>query len=103
MSASGLILVTGGTGGLGRRVVPRLREAGRELRVLSRYAHESMPGIEYVVGDLAKDEGVEAAVEGALVVLHCAGSGKIAEDSAQIRNLVRATQRAGRQHLVNIS
>ena len=31
-----LILVTGGTGGLGRRVVARLRRAGRNVRVLSR-------------------------------------------------------------------
>jgi uncharacterized protein YbjT (DUF2867 family) len=103
MSVGGLILVTGGTGGLGRRVVPRLREAGREVRVLSRRAHDSTPGIEYVVGDLAKDAGVEAAVEGAHIVVHCAGSGKIGEDSAQIRNLVRAAEQAGVHHLVNIS
>ena len=32
------ILVTGGTGTLGRRVVPLLREAGRPVRVLSRSA-----------------------------------------------------------------
>src|SRR5713226_4157733 len=103
MSVGGLILVTGGTGGLGRRVVPRLRDAGREVRVISRHAHESTLGMEYVVGDLEKDEGVEAAVEGAKVVVHCASSGKIAEDSAQIRNLVRAAERAGVQHLLNIS
>jgi len=103
MSWDGLILVTGGTGGLGRRVVPRLREAGREVRVLSRHAHDSTPGIEYVLGDLARDQGVEAAVEGAQVVVHCAASGKIGEDTAQIRNLVRAAERAGVQHLLNIS
>jgi uncharacterized protein YbjT (DUF2867 family) len=103
MRADGLIVVTGGTGGLGRLVVPRLSETGRKVRVLSRRAHDSTPGIEYVVGDLAKDEGVEAAVEGAGVVVHCAGSGKIVEDSAQIRNLVQAAKRAGVSHLVNIS
>jgi uncharacterized protein YbjT (DUF2867 family) len=103
MSVDGLILVTGGTGGLGRRVVPRLHDAGRKVRVLSRRAHDSRPGIEYVVGDLAKDEGVAPAVEGAEIVLHCAASGKIAEDTAQIRNLVRAAERASVQHLVNIS
>lgn len=103
MSVDGLILVTGGTGGLGRRVVPRLRQAGRKVRVLSRRAHDSKPGIDYVVGDLAKDEGVDRAVDGAEIVLHCAGSGKIAEDTAQSRNLVRAAQRARVLHLVNIS
>ena len=30
------ILVTGGTGTLGRLVVPRLRDAGHDVRVLSR-------------------------------------------------------------------
>ena len=103
MRADGLILVTGGTGGLGRRVVPRLREAAREVRVLSRRAHDSTDGIEYVVGDLAKDERVEAAVDGAEVVVHCAGSPRMNEDVAQIRNVVRAGERAGVRHLVNIS
>ncbi len=103
MSVNELILVTGGTGRLGRRVVPRLREAGRKVRVLSRHVHDSSPGVEYVVGDLAKGEGIEAAVDGAQVVLHCAGSGKIGEDLAQIRHLVRAAEQAGVQHLVNIS
>jgi uncharacterized protein YbjT (DUF2867 family) len=103
MSVDGLILVTGGTGGLGRRVVPLLRQAGRKVRVLSRRAHDSKPGIDYVVGDLAKDEGVDRAIDGADIVLHCAGSGKIAEDTAQSRNLVRAALRARVPHLVNIS
>src|SRR5579859_48688 len=103
VSVGGLILVTGGTGGLGRRVVKRLRDAGRELRVLSRHDHESTPGVEYVVGDLETNEGIQAAVEGAEIIVHCAASGKIAEDSAQIRNLVAAAQGAGVQHLLNIS
>ncbi|MEV0201312.1 NAD-dependent epimerase/dehydratase family protein [Nonomuraea sp. NPDC050691] len=33
------ILVTGGTGTLGRLVVPLLRAAGREVRMLSRAGH----------------------------------------------------------------
>jgi uncharacterized protein YbjT (DUF2867 family) len=103
MRADGLILVTGGTGGLGRRVVPRLREAGRKVRVFSRRAHDSTDGIEYVVGDLAKDEGVETAVASAEVVVHCAGSPRMNEDVAQVRNLVRAAAGAGVRHLVNIS
>jgi uncharacterized protein YbjT (DUF2867 family) len=32
-------LVTGGTGTLGRLVVPRLRDAGCKVRVLSRHSH----------------------------------------------------------------
>jgi uncharacterized protein YbjT (DUF2867 family) len=103
MSTNELILVTGGTGGLGHRVVERLRTAGRNVRVLSRHTHESAPGVEYVAGDLAKDVGVEAAVDGVGLVIHCAGVGKIKEDTAQAQNLVRAAKRSGVRHLVSIS
>ncbi|HEY1420131.1 MAG TPA: NAD(P)H-binding protein [Candidatus Dormibacteraeota bacterium] len=103
MSVDGLILVTGGTGGLGRRVVERLRRAGREVRVASRHAHSTANGIEYVVADLAKDQGVEEALAGSAIVVHCAGVGKIKEDTAQAQNLVRAAERAGVHHLLSIS
>ena len=95
------ILVTGGTGTLGRHVVPRLRAAGCEVRVLSRSPHEAADGVEYVTGDLLKDEGIEAAVAGAGVIVHCAGGRK--DDDVATRNLVRAAARAGRPHLVFIS
>jgi uncharacterized protein YbjT (DUF2867 family) len=98
---SGPILVTGGTGTLGRLVVPRLREAGREVRVLSRQGREAVEGVEFVTGDLATGEGVEAAVEGAEIVLHCAGSSK--GDEVKAENLVRAASGAGARHLVYIS
>lgn len=51
------ILVTGGAGTLGRRVVSRLRDAGRDVRVLSRHSHPPEMGVEYVIGDLATGEG----------------------------------------------
>ena len=68
------ILVTGGTGTLGRLVVARLRAAGCDVRVLSRRSRDSEEGIESVTGNLATDEGTEAAVAGAEVIVHCAGS-----------------------------
>jgi uncharacterized protein YbjT (DUF2867 family) len=95
------ILVTGGTGTLGRLVVRHLRDAGYELRVLSRRSRAAEDGIEFVTGDLATGEGIEAAVEGAEIIVHCAGSSKGDEDKA--RNLVRPASRAGAAHLVYIS
>jgi uncharacterized protein YbjT (DUF2867 family) len=96
------ILVTGGTGTLGRLVVPRLRDAGCDVRVLSRGGR---PGggddIEFVTGDLATGEGVDAAVQGTDVIVHCAGSPK--GDEVKARHLVRAAARAGTRHLVYIS
>jgi uncharacterized protein YbjT (DUF2867 family) len=103
MSMNDLILVTGGTGGLGRRVVARLGQAERKVRVLSRRAQEPVSGIEYLVGDLARNEAIDSAVEGATIVVHCAGVGKIKEDTAQAENLVRAAKRAGVRHFVSIS
>ncbi|WP_035850847.1 SDR family oxidoreductase [Kitasatospora azatica] len=95
------ILVTGGTGTLGAHVVPLLREAGCEVRVLSRHARPSGDGVEYLTGDLLKGEGIEAAVDGVETVLHLAGGPK--GDDEATRNLVRAVSRAGVRHLVYIS
>src|SRR5260370_4596851 len=95
------VLVTGGTGTLGRLVVPPLRDADGKVRVLSRRTHEAADGIEYVTGDLATGEGVGAAVEGAEIIVHCAGSAKGDEEKA--RNLVQAAARDGTPHLVYIS
>ncbi|WP_046469627.1 SDR family oxidoreductase [Allosalinactinospora lopnorensis] len=95
------ILVTGGTGTLGRRIVPRLHQAGVDVRVLSRRGHGTADGVESATGDLATGEGIEAAVEGVETVVHCAGSAKGDEDKT--RTLVRAASRAGVRHLVYIS
>jgi len=95
------ILVTGGTGTLGRLLVPRLRAADHAVRVLSRSAHEPEDGVEFVMGDLATGEGVEAAVAGAETIVHLAGSSK--GDGEKAANLVRAAVDAGTRHLVYIS
>ena len=95
------ILVTGGTGTLGRHVVPRLRDAGCTMRVLSRSPHPAADGIEYVTGDLLKNEGIQAAVDGAGIIVHCAGGRKGDDEAA--RHLAAAASRAGTRHLVYIS
>jgi uncharacterized protein YbjT (DUF2867 family) len=101
MSEETATLVTGGTGTLGRLVVPMLRDAGCKVRVLTRRRREAGEGIEFVTGDLATSDGIEAAVEGAEISVHCAGSAKGDEDKAL--NLVRAASRAEVRHLVYIS
>jgi uncharacterized protein YbjT (DUF2867 family) len=100
------VLVTGGTGTLGRFVVARLRAAGRDVRVLSRHGNradgtEFDSGIEFVSADLATGEGVAAAVAGIELIVHCAGGQK--GDGDKARNLVRAAAAAGVRHLVYIS
>jgi uncharacterized protein YbjT (DUF2867 family) len=95
------ILVTGGTGTLGREVVPRLRNTGREVRVLSRHGRADEDGVRYLTGDLATGEGVEPAVDGVETIVHCAGTAR--GDQVKARHLVEAASRAGVRHLVFIS
>ncbi len=93
------ILVTGGTGTLGRPVAERLREAGASVTVLSRQPRETAQGIRYTAGDLATGAGIEAAVAAAEVIVHCAGSSK--GDEQKTRTLVSAARDA--RHIVLIS
>ena len=102
MSVTSPILVTGGTGTLGKHVVALLRGAGYPVRVLSRHPHDPGDGIEYIVGDLrAGDDGVLRAVDGAETIVHCAGSAK--GDGDKARALVRAAARSGNPHVVYVS
>ncbi len=95
------ILITGGTGTLGRLVVRRLRNAGCDVRVLTRHSHEEEEGVEFMTGDLATGEGIGAVVEGVETIVHLAGSAKGDEDKT--RKLVLAASRADAPHLVYIS
>lgn len=94
------VLVTGGTGTLGRRVVDRLRAVGHETRVLSR---SGRPGT--VTGDLLTGEGVEAAVRGTNAIVHCASSPSNARrtDVGGTALLLQAAARAGVGHVVFVS
>ncbi len=93
------ILVTGGTGTLGRLVVPRLTAAGAKVRVLTRHPRPATD-VEYVAGDLLQGD-VTTAFEGVETVLHLAGDSK--HDEQTTTAVVRAAQRAGIRHLIFIS
>ena len=82
------VLVTGGTGTLGRHVVPRLQAAGWSVRVLTRHSRPDHDGVHYVTGDLLSGEGIKSAVEGVASIVHCAGTGR--GDVTMTQNLVRA-------------
>lgn len=95
------ILVTGGTGTLGRHVVRRLREAGRDVRVLTRRRARDENGVRYLTGDLLAGTDIDAAVKGVTTIVHCAGSNR--GDDVATQHLVDAALRAERPHLVYIS
>lgn len=91
------ILVTGGTGTLGRPTVELLREAGHDVRVLSRSAGEGR-----AVGDLGSGGGLDAALRGVDVLVHLATSAS-SKDVTQATKLMDAAAHAGVQHTVFIS
>jgi len=100
------VLVTGGTGTLGRQVVPRLVDAGHRVRILSRRAGPApRADVVMIPGDLATGHGVAQAVGGAEVIVHCASSpfrtGQV--DVEGTARLLRAAVGAGCRHLVYIS
>ena len=95
------VLVTGGTGRLGRSVVTRLIEAGLDVRVLARRQRDMHPQVTFFAGDLRRDEGIDPAVRGAGLIIHCATSTK--GDAQATRNLVTAAARAGSPHFVQPS
>lgn len=90
------VLVTGGTGTLGRHLVPVLEQQGHQVRALSRRS-TTFPG------DVRTGHGLAGAAEGVDVVIHAASSPfrKARETEVEgIRNVLRA---AGDAHVVYVS
>lgn len=99
------ILVTGGTGTLGRRFVAAATAAGHTVRIMSRHARESDAprGVEWAQADLADGRGLEIAVIGVDAVLHAAtrpGFGSREVDVHGTERLLNAARRAGVRHVV---
>ena len=75
------VLVTGGTGTLGREVVAELVRSQVPVRLLSRRAGaDEGPQVTRVVGDLRTGDGLAAALDGVHAVIHCATDGRHAEE-----------------------
>jgi uncharacterized protein YbjT (DUF2867 family) len=95
------VLVTGGTGRLGKLVVAHLLDSGCDVRVLARHHRPAPPGVTFFTADLRVGQGIEPAVTGAATIIHCATSTR--GDAEATRNLVAAASRAGSAHLVYVS
>src|SRR5467141_1427116 len=80
------VLVTGGTGALGREVVTQLRAKGHRARILSR---KPGAGADWVQGDLVTGANLELAVKGT--------------DAIGTRRLLAMAREAGVRHAVYVS
>jgi uncharacterized protein YbjT (DUF2867 family) len=100
------VLVTGGTGTLGRSLVPRLVAAGHGVRTLSRHATGAGDGgVRCLRGDVLTGAGVGVAVDGCDVVVHAASNPrrKVREtELAGAANVAGAARQTG-AHLIYVS
>jgi len=107
----GGVLITGGTGMLGKAVAAELRKQNWPTRVLARaipHASKRVPGVEYIRGDLGEEISLDA-VKDISIVVHCAAEtvgGKEAHTRNSIeatRNILTAMANAGVRKLIHIS
>ena len=98
-----MILVTGGTGGIGSELLRLLSHAGVPAHALTRNLRkaQTLPGITWVVGDLARPETLATAFEGAETVLLLT---HYLEDMVELQhNAIAAARAAGVTHVVKVS
>ena len=100
------VLVTGGTGQLGREVVRAAVAAGHAVRVLSRRPRRE-PGADltWAVGDLATGQGLQQAVGHIDAIVHAASDPRNAPaaDIEGTRHLAEAARAARVAHVVYVS
>ena len=108
-----MILVTGGTGFIGPKVVRALRDRGEDVRCLvrdrERAAHVAALGAELIEGDVTDAASVRVAAQGCDVVVHLVA---IVEGSREqfdrvmkqgTRNVVAAAKEADARRFVHMS
>jgi len=99
------VLVTGGTGALGRHVVTLLLSSGHRARILSRNPRGHMDAVQ---GDLATGAGLVKAVVGMDAIIHAASAAtqptKLrTTDVLGTRRLLAMAREEGIRHVVYIS
>jgi nucleoside-diphosphate-sugar epimerase len=110
-----MILITGGTGAMGRVLVRRFLDKGKQVRVLTLPGDPQAPsvaalGAHVVFGDVADPAGLDGICNGVETVYHCAAV-IIAFDDKQYRrvnaegtrNMVLQAQKSGVRHFVLVS
>lgn len=101
------VLITGGNGLLGRALTPPLMAAGYTVRVASRSPRSpnAIPNVEWVQTSFETGEGLEEAVAGSSVIIHCATSfSKVKQvDVEGTQRLLTLAQQHGVQHFIYTS
>lgn len=107
--------MTGGTGFLGRSLLPLLIEQGYQVRALTRHPAEHLwlqtLGVETIEGDVLDAELIRCAVQGCRYVVHAAGRFSFWGKREQFEqtnvegsaNVMRAATEAGVEKFIHIS
>jgi uncharacterized protein YbjT (DUF2867 family) len=107
-----MFLVTGATGGLGKRIVRLLRDRDQAVRAFVRltspYAEFEHRGAEIFIGDLQRDQDIQKACQDVQFVISAHGSteasgGVLELDYRANIALIDAAKTAGVQHFVFVS
>jgi len=100
------VLITGGTGKLGREVVHHLLLRQHRTRMLIHQTSSIVPvGVEVIVGDLTSGDGLREVTAGVDAIIHCASSPRSAAqvDVEGTRSLLQAASASGSPPIVYIS
>ncbi|QSW87710.1 TIGR01777 family oxidoreductase [Flavobacterium endoglycinae] len=95
------VLLTGGTGFIGKHLTDVLIEAGYSVSVLSRSDRENTPRVTYYKWDLNKDYIDENAVLNADYIIHLAGEGIVEKRWTKKRKKVLAESRVKPVELIH--
>lgn len=111
-----MIFVTGGTGFLGRHLIPTLCRQGYAVRVFTRQPESNLwlkryPGVSVFSGDLRHAEQVQRAVEGCQYIVHAGGYFRFWGDEREFfetnalgtENVMEAARLAGVERVIHIS
>lgn len=104
-----MFLVTGATGGIGRRVVRLLRSRQMPVRAFvrlnSRYSELEHRGAEIFIGDLRREKDIQKACQGVQYIISAHGSDgdALALDLRANIELIDSAKALGIQHFVFIS
>jgi uncharacterized protein YbjT (DUF2867 family) len=107
-----MILIAGGTGTLGTRIVRLLKARGLEVRLLVRDPARDMDGdlVEVIPGDVLDPQAVERAMDGVRIVVSAiqgfSGTGDYSPRTVDFQgnsNLIQAARTAGVEHFVLVS